>query len=446
MKKQDRGVLEWFVVIWAFPILVVVAMVSSLNSLTFSFLPSLKENLYFQSYLHALNSVFLLGSRLLLACILIPTIFGTCDLVPKIFAMKFLWRRWLKRELETERGFVEAVQNKWWRKLAFATPLYGILAYQYRDQLIEMGRIGGSAETVICPPDHQCDVQNAPEQCRSESSAITIITLSDHTATLLNEAEESRRAAYLADLEQYDLARKYLQHGREVAGETLRSAWRERGIWGKIRGLLDWRRAMRAVPPTAPRLQNAGDREQIWIAGNEGEELVLNELKRRLTGTWTVLKGYLNHKGEIDLVAVGPSGIVAMEVKNVSGVVHCNGDEWNRDKYDNFGNLVQGGVPIKDKGGRAPSRQLNEAADALQYFLQRRGMSANILRVVVLAHNSSKIGSVRNQTVDWICTLPDLDLAMFCRGRCTENSTAEIEKAVSLIRQDHAYDKKRRQR
>jgi len=341
---------------------------------------------------------------------------------------------------------VEAVQNKWWRELAFATPLYGLLAYQYRDQLIEMGRIGGSAETVICPPDHQCDVQNAPEQCRSESSAITIITLSDHTATLLSQAETGRRAAYLADLERYDHARKRLQHGREVASEVLRSTWRGRRIWEEGRGLLDWRRAMRASPPAAPRLQDAGDREQIWSAGNEGEELVVNELKRRLTGTWTVLKGYLNQKGEIDLVAVGPSGIVAMEVKNVSGVVHCDGDEWNRDKYDNFGNLVQGGVPIKDKGGRAPSRQLNEAADALQYFLQRRGMSANILRVVVLAHNSSKIGSVRNQTVDWICTLPDLDLAMFCRGRCTENSTAEIEKAVSLIRQDHAYDKKRRQR
>jgi hypothetical protein len=351
--------------------------------------------------------------------------------------MKFLWRKWLERELETERGFVEAVQNKWWRELAFATPLYGLLAYQYRDQLIEMGRIGGSAETVIYPPDRQSDVPNAPEQCRSENSTITIITLSDHTATLLNQAEMGRRVAYLADLEQYDLARKRLEHGREVASETLRSAWRDRRIWGKSGGLLDWRRAMRVSPPTAPRLQDAGDREQIWSAGNEGEELVLNELKRRLNGTWTVLKGYVNQKGEIDLVAVGPSGIVAMEVKNVSGVVHCTGDEWNRDKYDNYGNLVQGGVPIKDKGGRAPSRQLNEAADALQYFLQRHEMSARVLRVVVIAHSSSKIGSVQNQTVDWICTLRDLDLDMFCRGRCNQNSTAEIEKAVSLIRQNH---------
>jgi hypothetical protein len=201
---------------------------------------------------------------------------------------------------------------------------------------------------------------------------------------------------------------------------------------------------MRASPPAAPRLQQAGDREQIWAAGNDGEELVLNELKRRLTPTWTLLKGYLNHKGEIDLVAVGPSGIVAMEVKNVSGIVHCNGDEWSRDKYDNYGNLVQCGVPIKDKGGRAPSRQLNEPADALQAFLYRQGMPANILRVVVLAHNSSEIGNVQNKTVDRICTLRDLDLPAFCRGRCTENSTADIEKAIALIRQDHAYNNKRR--
>jgi hypothetical protein len=157
-------------------------------------------------------------------------------------------------------------------------------------------------------------------------------------------------------------------------------------------------------------------------------------------------KGYLNNKGEIDLVAVGPSGIVAMEVKYLSGVVHCNGDQWNRDKYDNYGNLVQGGVPIRDKGGRAPSRQLNAAADALQEFLHRKGMPAKVLRVVVLAHNSSQIGTVQYQTVDWICTLRDLDLAVLCRGRCTENSTVETEKTVSLICQDHAYHNKRRQR
>ena len=155
-------------------------------------------------------------------------------------------------------------------------------------------------------------------------------------------------------------------------------------------------------------------------------------------------KRHKNQKGEIDLIAVGASGIVAMEVKYINGVVHCDGDQWNRDKYDDWGNLVERGLPIKDHGGRAPSRQVNESADVLQNFLQRHGMPARILRVVVLSHEKSRVGQVQNQTVDWICRLRKLDLALFCRGRCTKNSAEDIEKAVSLIQQDHADHNKGR--
>ena len=431
MTHEDKPVLNRIFWGWAFPLIAVSMTASLLDCLTLHLLPSLHENPYFRGYQDAMCSWLMRGFGLPILCVLIPVVFWQCDIFQKLFVTKFLWHKWLNRELETEKSFIETVQKKWWRELAFATPLYRLLIYQYRDQLVEMERSGAGAEAVIRPPT---------------TSTITIVTLSDHTASLQNQAARVRQAAYLAELEHYDQARKCLRERRELASEAVRSAWVECRTWGKVRGLLDWRNAMRASPPAAPRLQQAGDREKIWAAGNDGEELVLNELKRRLTPTWTLLKGYLNHKGEIDLVAVGPSGIVAMEVKNVSGIVHCNGDEWCRDKYDNYGNLVQGGVPIKDKGGRAPSRQLNEPADALQAFLCRQGMRAKVLRVVVLAHNSSKLGTVQNQTVDWICTLRDLDLAVFCRGRCTENSTADIAKAIALIRQDHAHNNKRRQR
>jgi hypothetical protein len=432
--------------LWVFPMIAVYFLTASILDGSNFLLPGLKDNLYFRGYEDVVQSFTFVGWRFLLSCALIPIVFWQCDLIQKYFITRYLWHKWVERELETEQCFTETVQKHWWRELAFATPLYRVLIYQYRDQLIEVERTGAGANAVISPSDNQCNVPNPPEQYCTNGSTITIITLSDHTATLLNQAGQARQIAYLAELEEYDHARNLLRERRELASETLRSTWRDRRLWGKARGLLDWRSAMRASPPPAPRPHQAGDREQIWAAGNDGEELVLNELKRRLTGAWTLAKGYLNNKGEIDLVAVGPSGIVAMEVKYLSGVVHCNGDQWNRDKYDNYGNLVQGGVPIRDKGGRAPSRQLNAAADALQEFLHRKGMPAKVLRVVVLAHNSSQIGTVQYQTVDWICTLRDLDLAVLCRGRCTENSTVETEKTVSLICQDHAYHNKRRQR
>ncbi len=60
----------------------------------------------------------------------------------------------------------------------------------------------------------------------------------------------------------------------------------------------------------------------------------------------------------------GPEGIAAIEIKHLNGVIHCRRDRWRRDKYDNYGNMVERGVAIQDRGGRSPSRQVNEVADA----------------------------------------------------------------------------------
>ena len=66
-----------------------------------------------------------------------------------------------------------------------------------------------------------------------------------------------------------------------------------------------------------------------------------NEFGRALGDDWVLMRGYRNKLGEIDHLLFGPGGLVAIEVKNINGTVHCEGDKWRVDKYDRYGNLVE---------------------------------------------------------------------------------------------------------
>jgi hypothetical protein len=51
------------------------------------------------------------------------------------------------------------------------------------------------------------------------------------------------------------------------------------------------------------------DREASLAAGVAGERLAAAGLGRALGDEWTLLRGYRNRRGEIDLVLVGPRGL-----------------------------------------------------------------------------------------------------------------------------------------
>jgi hypothetical protein len=127
--------------------------------------------------------------------------------------------------------------------------------------------------------------------------------------------------------------------------------------------------------------------------------MVTAALGRVLGDDWTLLRGYRNRRGEIDHLLLGPQGLVAIEVKYLNRIVHCDGDEWWSDKYDNYGNLVESGKKIADDGGRSPSMQLNEPASLLAGFLSSRGHPVPVQRVVLLTHPRSKVGRCSNLTV-----------------------------------------------
>jgi hypothetical protein len=225
-----------------------------------------------------------------------------------------------------------------------------------------------------------------------------IVELSNHPADMLDDASRRREAAGKRALSRYE--DELFQHRARV--QTVRvkrdnaRAEHRWGVWLRL-VVAAWTEKRR-VPRRPVLAAGPTDTEEILKAGIAGEELVAVELGRALNDDWTLLRGYRNRRGEIDHLLLGPRGLFAIEVKNLNATVHIDGDRWQADKYDNYGNLVEQ-RPIADRKGRSPSMQLNEPADALERFLRERGQPVTVQRVVILAHRRSRLGQSRNPTV-----------------------------------------------
>ncbi|TWI61743.1 nuclease-like protein [Desulfobotulus alkaliphilus] len=266
------------------------------------------------------------------------------------------------------------------------------------------------------------------------------ITLSDHTADQSSLAAAKRKAEYEAAYGAY--ARAVAQ--RKAKGTALRQASREWLQAGKYGAWLIsfFPRMAHALSgsPKEPQMAEASRNEMVWNAGGEGEQRVSDSLKQIFSDEWTVVSGYKNRGGEIDKILVGPTGVLAIEIKFVNGRVSCAGDRWWRDKYDKYGNLVQSNVPIADKRGRGPSAQVNDAADRLQEFLHKRGIALRVARAVVLSHSSSSISQFQGQTVDLIATLDQLiasELSSAVTGGLGGGTAQQI---LTLIKKDHEFN------
>jgi nuclease-like protein len=243
-----------------------------------------------------------------------------------------------------------------------------------------------------------------------------VVPLSDHPGAMLQEARQ-RRAA--------------------------RDAARPRRRWGAwLRGLFAPFRARRPLPAARPRASQPTDEEARLAAGAAGESLVAGELGRALDDQWTLLRGYHNRRGEIDLLLLGPRGLFAIEVKNQNGRVDCRGDQWWSTRYDKYGNPVEARREMADRRGRSPSVQLNEPASLLQDFLASRGHPVPIGRVVALVHPRSQLGRCTRPTVQ-ICTSVRELLRML---NASPASVAPSERAAleRLIVRDHRFHAERR--
>src|SRR5580700_7461529 len=261
-----------------------------------------------------------------------------------------------------------------------------------------------------------------------------VVELSDHPAEMLDQVTRQRQAAIQRALSGYEDA--LIQYRAQVQTMRVRRdrAWARHSWWQWLRLVFGVLATKRRVPRRPAQVTVATDTEEKLRAGIEGEHRVAAELGRALNDEWTLLHGYVNRRGEIDYLLLGPSGLFAIEVKTVNATVHIDGDRWRADKYDRYGNLVEQ-RPIADRKGRSPSLQLTEPADSLERFLRERGQPVTVQRVVILAHSRSRLGQSRNPTVP-VGTSTGYLLSLVSDS-ADQLSAKQLAGVQRLIRHDH---------
>jgi hypothetical protein len=269
-----------------------------------------------------------------------------------------------------------------------------------------------------------------------------VVVLSDHPGDLLRAARQGRTAARGPEGRKFEAA--LARHEERVAAaRRVRDAARAQhrgGAW--LRGVLAVARARRQAPAAPPPAGGrVPDREASLAAGVAGEQLAAAGLGRALGDEWTLLRGYRNRRGEIDLILVGPRGLFAIEVKYYNGTVSCDGDRWWVDRYDRSGRHLAR-EPMEDTGGRSPSTQVTEPAVLLEQFLRSRGHQAAVQRIVLLTHASGRFGHCANPTVGLAASVPEV--LRLVRASPAELPDAEVTRLADRVRHDHEHHQSRR--
>ena len=75
-------------------------------------------------------------------------------------------------------------------------------------------------------------------------------------------------------------------------------------------------------------------RYRIYRGGLDGEKRVVNHLDLTLSDDYYLINdlSFHNGGGDIDHIALGPNGVFAIETKNWSGTITCNGGCWKRQR------------------------------------------------------------------------------------------------------------------
>jgi hypothetical protein len=258
-----------------------------------------------------------------------------------------------------------------------------------------------------------------------------IVMLSDHPGAMLADAVSRRQRG---TTEQETVLNEALRRRDEAlaVGRCLR--------W--IRLTVSVRRENRELARQGRFPQQSSGREESIRAGHEAEQRVADELARTLDGDWVLFRGYRNRRGEIDGLLLGPAGLFAYEVKYHNATVYITGDDWQSEKFDRYGNPVSDRTPMRDKGGRSPSEQLNEPVVMLTDWLRKRGHQVAATSVVLLTHERSRVGAKSSPTVE---------VEMSVRGllHLTDRSPVVLgarQRADigQIIRDDHRHHEQRR--
>ncbi len=162
----------------------------------------------------------------------------------------------------------------------------------------------------------------------------------------------------------------------------------------------------------------------------QGERHTAAELARSIGSEWVMLRGYHNEAGQIDQLLLGSRGLVAIGSMWLNATVHCDGDSWRADRFDNYEQFL-GRMSIDDNLGRSPSEQLNEPADTLTDVLRMHGHDIGVARVILLTYPLSRLGKCRKPEVTIFTSVSDLTSWLHRLPRALDAATCTaIEKLI----------------
>jgi Nuclease-related domain len=262
--------------------------------------------------------------------------------------------------------------------------------------------------------------------------------LSDHAGDQLRQAATRQ-----------DEAQRYAQHSEEQAARAdadYREARRARPLWKRVLGVgtSDTREAGQRLVGAQRQSSQARELVSDWEhavdqhgAGVAGERTLALWLGTSLSDEWVGFGGYKNKRGEADLVLVGPPGVWVVEVKNRKAQLFANGDQWHYRKFDNYGNVVDGG-PATDRKGRTWGQQASQVAESLSWWLGHNQLVVPVRTAVVLVHPKASVAVITSPGVDVVTADPrDLFRALTSAPPIVGNDVRE--QVMRLVRRDHAH-------
>lgn len=254
--------------------------------------------------------------------------------------------------------------------------------------------------------------------------------LSDHPGDELRRLEAAREA----DREEVE------RHLRLV--DQRRLELRAQRGWWNIRARRHDEAEVMAMNLARPRLDSTLSRRYAQqAAGVAGEEQLTSALLP-LTDEWHLFRGYVNRRGEMDHLLVGPGGVWAVEAKARAVTINVAGDHWTFEKHDRYGNLVGHGALV-DGRNRSWGRQVTEVADELERFIHSQSVLASVRTAAVVLSNRARLGTVDDLRVDLLCVGPG-QLLERLRDAAPELDAEQRRKTVNLIKRDHAFHAQRR--
>ncbi len=166
------------------------------------------------------------------------------------------------------------------------------------------------------------------------------------------------------------------------------------------------------------------DEYRNFRRARDGEDAVAERLRATLDNRWTIFRNLHlpDHKGDLDIVLVGPGGIWAIEVKAYGGTIRCQNGKWERHTKWGWKKL-----------DRDPASQARKNAQRINDYLRRQAIPIRWVENAVVLSEPQPITNFHSpDTLIWL--LPQVEEKATNLTTRTPPTGKEIEQIALLLK------------